>query len=569
MPADELIQLPHAESETERALLGSLILDPSRIAEIYDIFPPNCIAAAIDPPEWKLGSRKPKPPEPLFFLQSHQVIFGSVCRISESGGKPDLTLVSQDLANHGQLDLIGGSLYLASLEDDIFATSQAADYARVILNAWRKRAHVLAAQELVRHAADSNGSFDLLLDAHRERVKEIESESGSQRGFKMADLDRIFASPDRPSYLGDHLLQPGRITLLLGPPGIGKTRVYTQLITDALMGYGHLFRVFEYDWTSLDRLPRILVFQTENSDSRFKLELGAQMAHCSPQQRANVNANLLVYLTEDNDEPVLSLKDPSIVSRMTSSVKAFKPDIIVYDPYTEFYVGRDINTDDIGHTETIKQIERISKAANPQAAIIIVHHSLTGKAGAAKGVGWEGGGYARGGKALMQRPRAAINLIQADPDDRDVVVVACGKCSDGIAFDPFAIRLNPQCMWYEPEPAFDLSRWREEIGETRRRTKREAAADDKAAAVTAAIRQRGAAMAHKDLVSLICEVTAAGDRTAKRRIAEMRTDGTLTHNEKTGEYALSSAHSRPLMTPPRLPYKEADDPPDGFLDGCG
>jgi len=112
---------------------------------------------------------------------------------------------------------------------------------------------------------------------------------------------------------------------------------------------------------------------------------------------------------------------------------------------------------------TVLALGRLCRISNPKRAIIVVHHALTGKAGASKATGWERSGFARNSKALLGWTRAQINVAPALPDDNSQLVIACGKNNDGKEFAPFAIHLNDSTMMYEVLPDFDLDNWRHEI----------------------------------------------------------------------------------------------------------
>jgi hypothetical protein len=59
--------------------------------------------------------------------------------------------------------------------------------------------------------------------------------------------------------------------------------------------------------------------------------------------------------------------------------------------------------------------------------------------------------------------RGQINIAPGSPDSNDLLVISCGKCSNGKEFAPFAIRLNTQTMIYENAPDFDFAAWETEV----------------------------------------------------------------------------------------------------------
>ncbi len=115
---------------------------------------------------------------------------------------------------------------------------------------------------------------------------------------------------------------------------------------------------------------------------------------------------------------------------------------------------------------TIRQPDEIlalCRKGNPQRAICILHHTITGRAGAAKSFGLERAGYGRNSKVLMAWTRGQINLAPISEDTYDLLAVVCGKCSNGREFPPFAVRLNPDTMLYEVAPDVDLDAWQADV----------------------------------------------------------------------------------------------------------
>jgi hypothetical protein len=94
---------------------------------------------------------------------------------------------------------------------------------------------------------------------------------------------------------------------------------------------------------------------------------------------------------------------------------------------------------------------------------VTLHHALTGRAGEAKAIGWDRASFGRNSKVLHSWTRGQINVTPGSPDSNDVLVLSCGKCSNGKEFAPFAVRLNPATMIYERDPDFDLAAWETEI----------------------------------------------------------------------------------------------------------
>ncbi|MGA2871127.1 MAG: hypothetical protein ABSF34_18450, partial [Verrucomicrobiota bacterium] len=127
----------------------------------------------------------------------------------------------------------------------------------------------------------------------------------------------------------------------------------------------------------------------------------------------------------------------------------------------DFAIG-DLNKD-ADMKFTLQSLSRVCRKGNPRRAIIVLHHALTGKAGMARATGYDRASFGRNSKTLHAWTRAQINLAPVDPDTNDRLVIACGKCSNGKEFSPFAVRLNIESMIYEVDSTVDVSQWEQDV----------------------------------------------------------------------------------------------------------
>jgi hypothetical protein len=135
---------------------------------------------------------------------------------------------------------------------------------------------------------------------------------------------------------------------------------------------------------------------------------------------------------------------------------------VVIDPLNDFIAG-DPNKD-ADMKNSLQILSRLCRRGNPDRALVVLHHALTGKAGAARATGHDRASFARNSKTLHAWTRGQINLAAVDADSNDRLVVACGKCSNGKEFPAFGIALNPESMIYNCDSTVDIEGWATEMG---------------------------------------------------------------------------------------------------------
>jgi hypothetical protein len=294
-----------------------------------------------------------------------------------------------------------------------------------------------------------------LADAAPEWTADAGNEKSSRLTFRSPDELLAMQFDDSDRILGDRLLACGQSLVIAGVGGIGKSRILLQLATACRAGlpvFGFETRGQELRW---------LIIQAENSNRRLKDDIAALRAWVGDEHWPQVNAGLCIHTLESDCDGFLSLDSPQAELRIRDAIEHFKPDVIGFDSLYNFAAG-DLNSDR-DMADTLLTISRLTKAGNPNRACVVLHHALTGKAGAARATGFDRSGFGRNSKVLHSWSRAQINIAPGSPDSNEVLVVTCGKCSNGKEFAPFAVRLNPDTMIYDVDTDFNLSEWQSNV----------------------------------------------------------------------------------------------------------
>lgn len=257
--------------------------------------------------------------------------------------------------------------------------------------------------------------------------------------------------------LANGYLTKGNALSIVGMGGLGKSRVTLQLSVSCILG-----RAF-FGWETQAQGLRWLILQTENGNRRLQYDLARMTGGMTPGEIAKLDEHLFIHTLEHDEDTFVALGNPEGQQRVSDAIAYYDADIVVYDVLRDFGAG-DLNADQF-MTETCRTIGSITRRGNPKRIPLVVHHALTGRAGAAKATGFDRGGFGRNSKVLQGWTRAQINLAPFDSDNNDVLVVASGKANDAVEFEPFAVRLNPEAMTYERDDSVDLDEWRERMGD--------------------------------------------------------------------------------------------------------
>jgi replicative DNA helicase len=262
-------RIPPYSEEAERGVLGSILLDPHRVMDL-------CIERKIMPES--------------FYVPAHRVLYEALISMSQKGGLIDNLTLVDNLKAAGQLEYVGGSLYLEQLQDSTPTSAHADYYIEIVWQKHLLRAIIDRSREAIEKCYDPELPAEEVLgqteqsfsdiggaaitsltmwgDLIKEAVKEIElihenkrGVTGISTGYK--DLDEKLMG-----------LQPSDMIILAARPSMGKTSLAMNIAEKVALG------------ENKDKTPRpVAVFSLEMS----REQLVRRMICC----RARVSSHVL------------------------------------------------------------------------------------------------------------------------------------------------------------------------------------------------------------------------------------------------------------------------------------
>ncbi|MEN6298537.1 MAG: replicative DNA helicase [Anaerolineaceae bacterium] len=259
----EIPTVPH-NREAEEALLGAILINPEAY---YDVAP------FLKPDD--------------FYLQRNRWIWEAFTALHERRAPLDFITLSEELAQKGQLEEIGGPAFLSSLVSNVPTSLHAEAYGRIIeANAIRRRM-LNAANQIAKLAYQEEKSVESVLDESEKAVFGV-SERRMTRDLQsikqaLSDYyDRMdqLASQDE-EYQGvptgfidlDRLLmglQASDFILIAGRPGTGKTAFILSAAKNAAQIHKKHVAIFSMEMSNEQVVQRLLAQETGIDSLRLR-----------------------------------------------------------------------------------------------------------------------------------------------------------------------------------------------------------------------------------------------------------------------------------------------------------
>jgi replicative DNA helicase len=260
------LRIPPHNLETERALLGSIMIKPDAMHEMIDIL------SAVS-----------------FYAQKHRLIYETMLELFARGEPIDLLSLSSRLEEKGKLEHVGGRTYLAELVNAVPSAGNIKHYANLVQKKAMMRNLISAADYLSELGYDESRDIEELLDEAEKKVYEVTNtptlhkfvELKSTLGEAWERLDRLHKSKDEVRGIRtgfrdlDNLLaglQKSDLIILAARPSMGKTALALDIARQTATEHGTPVAIFSLEMSAHQLVDRMLA--AEARVNAWKLRTG-------------------------------------------------------------------------------------------------------------------------------------------------------------------------------------------------------------------------------------------------------------------------------------------------------
>lgn len=286
--------------ELEEAILGALMLEKDAYSLVSDILKPDS-----------------------FYDTIHQIIYRAIVDLAVRQAPIDMLTVVEQLKKDGELETVGGPVYIAQLTEKVASAAHIEFHARIIAQKYLARELIAFSSTITNKAFDETSDVDDLMQEAESKLFEI-SQGNVKKDVTQINpvikeaLNLLEIAANRPEGLSG--LQTGftpldKITsgwqnsdlvIIAARPAMGKTAFVLSMAKNMVVSYGYPVALFSLEMSNVQLVNRLIVNTCEIPGEKIK------------------NGQLLPYEWEQLDFKIKELYDAPLYIDDTPSLSVFE-----------------------------------------------------------------------------------------------------------------------------------------------------------------------------------------------------------------------------------------------------
>ncbi len=248
---ENINKIPYS-MEAERAVLGAIIVNPSKINELTSTLRSDD-----------------------FFVDNHRAIYDAMQELFLESRNIDPVTLLDMLVKSGTYSEAGGKEYIAALAEEVPDLSNTADYARIIKDKAILRRLISASEDISEMAYSGEGKVNEILDRSEQKIfdiaqgvddkafvhiKDVLVENYNQLQLLIDDKEAAMGTPTYFKAIDKLIVGMGKSDLVLvgARPGMGKTSFCLNIASSVAMKTKKTVAIFSLEMTAPQLVMRML-----------------------------------------------------------------------------------------------------------------------------------------------------------------------------------------------------------------------------------------------------------------------------------------------------------------------
>lgn len=298
--SSEMGKVPPQARELEEAVLGALMLEKDAYSQVSDILKPDS-----------------------FYDPIHQIVYRAIVTLAIQQEPVDILTVVEQLKKQGELDSVGGPIYITQLSEKVASSAHIEYHARIIAQKYLARELIAFSSSITNYAFDETTDVEDLMQEAESKLFEL-SQGNVKKDVTQINpvikeaLDLLEIAANRPEGLSglqtgfDDLdkmtsgWQNSDLVIIAARPAMGKTAFVLSMAKNMSVTYKYPVAVFSLEMSNVQLVNRLIVNTCEIPGEKIK------------------NGQLAPYEWEQLDFKIKELYDAPLFVDDTPSLSVFE-----------------------------------------------------------------------------------------------------------------------------------------------------------------------------------------------------------------------------------------------------
>lgn len=251
-----VLRVPPQNIDSERALLGSIMLRPDALIEIVDTVSPE-----------------------VFYAEKHRIIYTAMAELFGKSEPIDLVSLTSKLKEKNQLDQIGGASYVTDLVSSVPSAGNLNYYADVVHRKFMMRKLIEAAETINTLGYDESEEVDMMLEKAEQELYQLTNHGGAKKFVELKNVlgaawerleklhhtrDEIRGVKSGFKDLDDKLagFQKSDLIILAARPSMGKTAFALDIARQTATLHGTPVLIFSLEMANEQLVDRMIAAES-------------------------------------------------------------------------------------------------------------------------------------------------------------------------------------------------------------------------------------------------------------------------------------------------------------------
>ncbi len=299
---DTLRKVPPQSLDAEEWVLGGVLLDTHALDRVVEMLSTDD-----------------------FYRESHRKIFRAMLALSEKGEPIDLITLSDTLKSRGELQDIGGAIYLAELVDKVPSAANIAHYARIVREKAVLRSLINVCNAITNRCYSGQEDIEPFLDEAERLIFDVSEKRVRPSFFKMGDLimdtiktvEQLFERKELVTGVPTGFLDLDRMTAGLQPsdliivasrPSMGKTAMVLNIAQYVALHANIAVAIFSLEMSKEQLVLRMLCSEARVDNAKVRTGYLSERDFPRLAMAAGRLAEAPIYIDDTPAQNVLELR---------------------------------------------------------------------------------------------------------------------------------------------------------------------------------------------------------------------------------------------------------------------